>query len=198
LVDVGDQSIRSVIIVWINRPIGRSYIGGQQDGNTAPTPIDPTQPHQPTTHLPAINQPTTAQIAIPRPLPHLHELGEVLGHVEVDEAHRPAADLLPRAHAHLGALDRRERSAAQLVVDVPPAQVVQHDHVVALLREVQRRRPSAKAVVCGIVDVGGRRTDGRGGVRRSRRRSRSRASKQVGGRGTHAPSAHSTTHIHTR
>lgn len=47
---------------------------------------------------------------------------------------------------YLGALDGRERVAAELGVDIPSAQVVHNHNVVTLVAQVQRRGPSAEPV----------------------------------------------------
>jgi len=74
------------------------------------------------------------------------EIVIVLGDIEVDELNRLAGHLLPRRDAILGTRYRRERVAAEFHVDVPAAQVVHDDNVVALVREVEGGGPAAEAV----------------------------------------------------
>ena len=82
-------------------------------------------------------------------------------------------------NTHARRLDRRQRVAAQLRVDVPAAQVVHHYDVVALVAQVQRRRPAAEPVPAQDEDLllagaVGDAVGGDGAEERARRPSRGR------------------------
>ena len=82
----------------------------------------------------------------PLRLQQIQQARVVLGDVEGDEAHRPAAHLLPGGEAILDRGDRRERLHAQIDVDLAPTQVVDDHDIVAGIRQIHRAGPATEAV----------------------------------------------------
>ena len=75
-----------------------------------------------------------------------HQTVELLAYGHVDEADVAARHLFPGLDPLAHGADRRQRLDLQLIVDIPPAQIVDDGHVPALGREMQGRRPAAEAV----------------------------------------------------
>ena len=69
-----------------------------------------------------------------------------MGDVEMDEAHGPTPDLLPRPQPLADRLDRSERLDTQINVDLAAAEVVDNENVMTGIRQVHRAGPPAEAV----------------------------------------------------
>ena len=76
----------------------------------------------------------------------------VVGKVDVAKFNLLSGHLLPCGDPLVDRLDRRQRIAAQLDVDLSPRKVVDNDDVVARLGQKQARRPSAEPVAAEYDD----------------------------------------------
>jgi len=76
-----------------------------------------------------------------------------VGNVQVLEAHRFAAGLLPGPQPVGHGGDRRQRFHRQIDVDLAPAEVVHDQHVVALIGQVHGTGPAAEAVATQNEDL---------------------------------------------
>ena len=74
-------------------------------------------------------------------------VGEVGVHEVADEHVDPVSgQLLPGPHPYAQRLDRHQTLRAQLVLVLPAGEIVQHPYVVAVLRQMQSRRPAEVSV----------------------------------------------------
>ena len=70
----------------------------------------------------------------------------LVGNVHVDKAHRLATDLFPGLEALADAHDRREGFHLEIDIDLAAAEVIDDQHLMALIRQVHRTGPAAEAV----------------------------------------------------